>query len=162
MRKIYLLDAQTMNDRGIYRTIHCCIWADKDFNTLSTEEKFVWFHLLTNPFASATGIYNASLAGLAANARMDYEIYARSFDKISSVFSISHDPEAQVFYVGKYLMYNKPANPNVFKSILKPIKLVTECPLRYAFVYDSMFAAEAWGEGFMNVWNEHAKPYGER
>jgi hypothetical protein len=149
-------------DKGIYRAIHCCIWADKDFNTLTTEEKFVWLHLLTNPFASATGIYNASLAGLAANARMEQVLYSESFEKISNIFSISHDPDAQVFYIGKYLLYNKPANPNVFKSILKPVRLVTECQLRYDFVHESRFAAEGWGEGFLNVWEEHAKPYGKR
>lgn len=137
--------------KGLYRTIHCCIWADKKFNDLTDEEKLVWFHLLTNPFTTGLGIYNASLEGLAAHKKWGLARYFACFDAVSKSHGVLYDPEWQIFYISNFFRYNKPENPNVLTGLLKRIHSIPDCPLRDVFLSDLERFAERWGDGFIKV-----------
>lgn len=137
--------------KGIYRTIHCCIWADKKFNDLTDEQKLVWFHLLTNPFTLGIGIYNASLEGLAAHKKWDFQRYSDCFDAVSKSLGIYYDPDSQVIYIKNFFRYNRPTNPNVLSGCLKLLPTIPNCNVRDSFLEDIQTFAEGWGEGYLKV-----------
>ena len=138
--------------KGLYRTIHCCIWADKKFNELADDQKLVWFHLLTNPFTTGTGIYNASMEGLAAHKKWDFNRYKSCFSAVSENLGVMYDEDFQVFYITNFFRYNKPENPNVLSGLLKMLPSIPECPLRDVFLTDLETFSKGWGEGFENVY----------
>ena len=139
------------NPKGLYRTIHCCIWADKKFYAIGDREKLLWFHLLTNPFTNGIGIYNASLEGLAAHMKWPIDEYRVTFSVVSTQLGVLYDDEWQVFYIKHFFKYNKPDNANVFTGIMKMLPTVPDCSLRDLFLSDLETFAERWGEGFQKV-----------
>jgi len=137
--------------KGLYRTIHCCIWADAKFNSLTDEQKLVWFHVLTNPFTTGIGIYNASIEGLAAHKKWDFPRYSSAFIAVAEKLGIIYDSDYQVIYITNFFKYNKPENPNVLTGLLKKVPVIPDCELRKVFLSDLETFAEGWGEGFAKV-----------
>ncbi|MEQ9131153.1 MAG: hypothetical protein RJQ08_13395 [Salinisphaeraceae bacterium] len=140
-----------------YRNIFCAIWSDDKFPFLSDDAQLVWFHLYTNEFTNAVGIYKAPIEGLAADKRWPLERYRKGFGECSEKGLVEYDERFHVIAFPRFFDWNKPSNPNVLSSWLPAWQAVPRCNLKTNQQQRLAVAAKGWGEGFEKV----AERFGE-
>jgi hypothetical protein len=81
------------------RYISTSIWSDEWFDSLSTLEKLVYFHLLTNEFTNAAGVYHFSLKQI----RIDLDI---SRDDVQAAME-KFEAAGKAYYFQEYIVIPK-------------------------------------------------------
>jgi hypothetical protein len=81
------------------RYISTSIWSDEWFDTLSIQEKLIYFHLLTNEFTNAAGVYHFSLKQI----RIDLDI---SRDEVNAAME-KFEAAGKAYYYREYVVIPK-------------------------------------------------------
>jgi hypothetical protein len=81
------------------RYISTSIWSDEWFDTLSIQEKLIYFHLLTNEFTNAAGVYHFSLKQI----RIDLDISRDEVNAAMEKFAAA----GKAFYFQEYIIIPK-------------------------------------------------------
>jgi hypothetical protein len=81
------------------RYISTSIWSDEWFDSLSTQEKLIYFHLLTNEFTNAAGVYHFSLKQI----RIDLDISREEVNGAIEKFQAA----GKAYYYREYIVIPK-------------------------------------------------------
>ena len=97
----------------VKRSINTRIWLDSWFETLTPDEKLVWFYLLTNPTTNMLGIYEVSLKRISSDTGLkngQIVTIMESFERVRKAF----------YWFGRVFLpnwlKNQSMNPNMYKS----------------------------------------------
>ncbi len=142
-----------------YRKVKCMIWNDNKFPFLDDDTQLVWFHAYTCPFSNGLGMFLASVEALAANKRWSVERYSKGFENLIANDFIRFDEGYQVVWFPKFLMHNKPENPNSLKGLLKFWSDIPESPLKTEFYHTLGALCNEWGDNFVKVFETLPKRY---
>ncbi|MDR3191612.1 MAG: hypothetical protein LBT87_00950 [Treponema sp.] len=81
------------------RYISTSIWSDEWFDSLSTLEKLIYFHLLTNEFTNAAGVYHISLKQIRVDMDISRDEVRRALDKFEAA--------GKAYYFQEYVIIPK-------------------------------------------------------
>jgi hypothetical protein len=81
------------------RYISTSIWSDEWFDSLSTLEKLIYFHLLTNEFTNAAGVYHFSLKRIRTDLDISREEVQAAIDKFEAA--------GKAYYFQEYIIIPK-------------------------------------------------------
>jgi hypothetical protein len=141
-----------------YRNVYCKIWNDDKFPFASDDCQMVWLHAYTCPFSTGLGIYMASIEALAANKRWPVKRYRKGLAECIAKGFIKYDERYHVVWFPKFLSWNKPANPNVFKKLLSVWDEIPPSNLKLQLFQYLETTSKRWGIGFANVCSKIEKP----
>lgn len=127
-----------------YRGVKVTTWNDERFITLPDEAKLVWFHVYTNRLSNGLGMFQASIEGLAADMRWDLKRYTKRFKECCSKGLFVYSETYHVVYFPNFIKHNKPANPNVLKSLLSSWDYIPNTKLK-ALLYKEL---QGLGDGY--------------
>ena len=145
-----------------YRNIYCLIWSDDKFPFLSDDEQLVWLHLYTNSLTTGTGIYKASVEGLAADKRWDVERYRNAFDKLTQNMKVTYDKSFHVVCFPRFFDWNKPTNPKVLTSWVKTFEEIPDCHSKWQHLLLFREKASMRGKAYQKAFDIASEPFRDR
>ena len=115
-----------------YRKVHTQIWADPWVAALNSEEKVVWFYLITNEKASVAGIYLIRTGVIAAETGLCIDTVDAIMQHFCCTKKIMWDEP--VLWVRKMRGYQESKSPLVQTRIRRDIDLIPACKIKRLYV----------------------------
>jgi hypothetical protein len=107
------------------RYISTSIWSDEWFDSLSTLEKLIYFHLLTNEFTNAAGVYHFSLKQIRVDLDISREEVQAAIEKFEAAGKAYYYHEYII--IPKWLKHQKISERNkIFMGVLAILKSLPE------------------------------------
>lgn len=131
---------------GRYRNVHCLIWYDEKFVSLSDDAKLIWFFFLTNPRGTMLGIAVQGQSDMAEFLGWPMKRFAKPFQELLTKQFIAYDDPTRTLYLRNFLKYNPIENENQAKSAAK---LLDEIPEASPFIQDVQRFLERLGKPFL-------------
>lgn len=142
-----------------YRNVHCLIWFDEKFTTLSDDAKLIWFFLLTNPRGTMLGIAVQGQSDMAEFLGWTTKRFAEPFAELLRERLIAYDERTRTLYLRNFLKYNPIENENQAKSAAK---LLEEIPETSPFIQEVKRFLEPLSKPFLKPLLERlGERYGE-
>ncbi len=131
-----------------YRKIDPRIWNDEKFHSLSNHAQFAFLFVLTHPSMTSLGAMRGSIPGLAAELGLPEKAFREAFEEVLAKGLLEHDEKASFVAAPKFMKYNAPESPNVFKAWDGALDLIPECPLKVRLFQRVKDFAEGLSEAF--------------
>ena len=138
-----------------YRAIHCRMWNDAKFQSLSDKAKLLFLYLITHPNQTALGAFRSSVSGLCSELGWEPfpEPFREPFNELSrNGFTVVNE-NACYIEVTNFLKYNRPANPNAVKAMAKAVEMIPECEEKTKLIQKVMSFLEQFPEPFREPFN---------
>lgn len=104
-----------------YGTIYAGFWANESLRAAGDDARMLAAYLLTSPHTNASGVFRLPDAYACEDLDWNQERLRNGFQTLSAVGFIRHDPETKWVWIVKFLTFNRPANPNIWKAIHKAV-----------------------------------------
>ena len=105
-----------------YRKVHCTIWNEEQFASLSNNAKLAYFYILTHPNMTALGAMRGTPNGIAAELGMP----ASAANELVSSFIVQYDPSTSCLYIPGFIEWQTPESTNVVKAWAKSFDLIPD------------------------------------
>jgi len=105
-----------MRDFGV---IHRGFWANEDLRGAGDDARLLAAYLLTSPHTTTLGAFRLPDAYACDDLGWDTKRLANGFETLSKLSFVRYCPATKWVWVVKFLSWNKPANPNIWKAIDK-------------------------------------------
>lgn len=105
-----------MRDYGV---IHRGFWANEDIRSAGDDARTLAAYLLTSPHTTTVGAFRLPDAYACDDLGWTSERLRNGFETLSRIGFIRHDSATKWVWVVKFLEWNKPANPNIWKAIAR-------------------------------------------
>lgn len=117
-----------------YRKIDTRILLDQKVNSLSSDARLVFLHLLVHINLTSLGAMRASVPGLADELHWEVARFEPALNELCHHHMVRYDQTARFLWLPQFLKYNVPESPNVVKSWETAFGYLPESPLRDALV----------------------------
>lgn len=134
-----------------YRKIDPRIWNDEKFRAMSDNGKLLFFLLLTHPHMTSLGAMRGTLAGLGAELGWSEKVFRQAFQEAFSRGLVKYSEIAAFIWLPNFINYNKPENPNVFKSWESSFDLIPECELKNELIQSVKDFAKDLSKAFQDA-----------
>ena len=137
-----------------YRKIDVHIWNDAKFASLSHAGKLIFLFLVTHPAMTSLGAVRATTEGLAAELKMEQEVFLEAFGEVLAKAMAKHDRDACCIWLPNFLKYQSAESPNVIKNWIKQIEFIPEGTLKSHVIAGLKDYVEGKSEGFRKAFLE--------
>src|SRR5688572_24242912 len=100
-----------------YGKVHSGFWASESVRELEADAKLLALYLLTSPHTTMLGAFRLPDAYACDDLGWTPERLRNGFGTLSEF--IKYDPKTKWVWIIKFLSFNKPENPNQWKSVAK-------------------------------------------
>jgi len=105
-----------MRDYGV---IHRGFWANESLRSAGDDARMLAAYLLTSPHTTTLGAFRLPDAYACDDLGWVPERLRNGFETLSNIGFIRYDAASKWVWIVKFLEFNKPANPNIWKAIAK-------------------------------------------
>ncbi len=137
-----------------YRKIHCQIWNDAKFRTMSDDGQLSFLFVLTHPHMTSIGAMRATVEGLASERGWLPGRLRKAFGEAVSKGMLKHDNDACFVVAPNFVKWNKPESPNVVKSWVAGFDTLPECRLKWELLQRLTEFTETLSVGFRKAFRE--------
>lgn len=102
-----------------FGTIHRGFWANEDLRQAGDDARLLGAYLLTSPHTTALGAFRLPDAYVCDDLEWEKKRFRNSLQALSDAGFVKYDPDTKWVWVVKFLEWNRPANPNIWKAIAK-------------------------------------------
>ena len=102
-----------------YGVIHRGFWANEAIKEAGDDARTLAVYLLTSPHTTTLGAFRIPDAYACDDLGWDSQRLRNGFETLSSIGFVRYDSATKWVWVVKFLEWNKPANPNIWKSIAR-------------------------------------------
>lgn len=102
-----------------FGTIHRGFWANQDLQEAGDDARLLGAYLLTSPHTVALGAFRLPDAYACEDLGWSPKRFQDGLEALSDAGFIKYDPATKWVWVMKFLQWNRPANPNIWKAIAK-------------------------------------------
>lgn len=102
-----------------FGTIHRGFWANEDLRQAGDDARLLGAYLLTSPHTTALGAFRLPDAYVCDDLEWEKKRFRSSLQALSDAGFVKYDPDTKWVWVVKFLEWNRPANPNIWKAIAK-------------------------------------------
>ena len=102
-----------------YGTIHKGFWANTDLRDAGDDARMLAAYLLTSPHTTSLGAFRLPDAYACEDLGWVSERFRNGLETLSRVGFIKYDAATKWVWIVKFLEFNRPANPNIWKAIVK-------------------------------------------
>ncbi|HEY9147086.1 MAG TPA: hypothetical protein VIN36_10410 [Thiobacillus sp.] len=113
-----------------YGKVHTSFWSSDTLRGLDDDAKMLALYLMTCPHGNMAGVFRVPLAYAVDDMRWDSERLRNGFKNLSDAGWLYRCDRTGWVWVVKWLKWNRPDNPNQWKSVAK---LVAQVPDSVAF-----------------------------
>ena len=107
-----------------YGTIHRGFWANSEIRNAGDDARTLAAYLLTSPHTTSLGAFRLPDAYACDDLGWCSERLRNGFETLSKIGFSRYCPSSNWVWVVKFLDFNKPANPNIWKAIAKMAEAV--------------------------------------
>lgn len=105
-----------MRDYGV---IHRGFWVNEEIRSAGDDARTLAAYLLTSPHTTALGAFRLPDAYACDDLGWTSERLRNGFEALSRIGFIRYDSATRWVWVVKFLEWNKPANPNIWKAVAR-------------------------------------------
>jgi hypothetical protein len=105
-----------------YRKIHCTIWNEERFASISNNAKLAYFYILTHPNMTALGAMRGTANGIAA----ELGVSTSAVNELLNIHLVQYDPATSCLYVPDFIEWQAPESTNVVKAWAKSFDLIPD------------------------------------
>jgi|SRR5690625_102327 len=109
-----------------FGTIHRGFWANEDLRQAGDDARLLGAYLLTSPHTTALGAFRLPDAYVCDDLEWEKKRFRNSLQALSDAGFVKYDPDTKWVWVVKFLEWNRPANPNIWKAIAKAARNVPD------------------------------------
>lgn len=109
-----------------HRYVQTCFWLDNEVQDYSSEEKYFYLYLLTNPYTAQCGIYKLPLRNVAAEMAIEYEAVKKLIEKFEGYEKIRYSKKTGEIAIKNWAKYNKSTSPKVTACIEKELSEIND------------------------------------
>jgi hypothetical protein len=121
-----------------YRKIHDLFWTDPDIEELSSEQKYFYLYLLTNPSVNQIGLYGFSLRRAEFETGLSQSKIQELVEFFENLGKIKRSKVTKELLVVKFWSHNKSNSPKLKKHVEELINLVKDKVLiQYIYSMDT-------------------------
>lgn len=102
-----------------YGVIHRGFWANEAIKKAGDDARTLAAYLLTSPHTTTLGAFRIPDAYACDDLGWDSERLRNGFETLSAIEFIKYCPASKWVWIVKFLDFNRPANPNIWKAIRK-------------------------------------------
>ncbi len=102
-----------------YGAIYSGFWANESLRAAGDEARMLAAYLLTSPHTTTLGAFRLPDAYACEDLGWTAEQFRNGLETLESIGFVKHDKSTRIVWVIKFLTWNKPANPNIWKAIQK-------------------------------------------
>lgn len=102
-----------------YGVIHRGFWANEAIKEAGDDARTLAVYLLTSPHTTTLGAFRIPDAYACDDLGWDSQRLRNGFEALSRIGFVRYDSATKWVWVVKFLEWNKPANPNIWKSIAR-------------------------------------------
>lgn len=109
-----------------YGKIHTRFWASDTLRDLDSDAKLLALYLLTSPHTTMLGAFRLPDAYACEDLGWVSERFRNGLETLSGAGFSKHDPKTRWVWIVKFLEWNRPENPNQWKSVGKLVAAIPE------------------------------------
>lgn len=134
-----------------YGTIHKGFWASESLKALDGDSRLLAAYLLTSPHTTMIGAFRLPDAYACDDLGWESKQLRNGFETLSSAGFIKYDQATKWVWIIKFLAWNKPANPNIWKAAVKLAEGVPDAVSFRSEVLSSVGVSETVSEPLRNT-----------
>lgn len=112
-----------MRDFG---AIYSGFWANQDLREAGDDARLLAAYLLTSPHTNSLGAFRLPSAYACEDLGWVSERFRNGLETLSNIGFVKYDEGSKFVWICKFLVWNRPANPNIWKAIAKMAKAVPD------------------------------------
>lgn len=116
-----------------YRKVHCTIWNEERFASMSNNAKLAYFYILTHPNMTALGAMRGTASGIATELGMSNS----PVNELLSKNLVHYDQFSSCLYVPEFIEWQAPESTNVVKAWAKSFDLIPDGIFKRQVVIDA-------------------------
>lgn len=118
-----------------YGVVHTAFWSDDRIMGLSDRGKLLAMYWLTGPHTNALGCFRCPTAYICGDLGWSEKAVNETVSELLAIGFANRCGTTGWTFVSRYLKHNPPANPNVFRSLIKMMAAVPSAvPFRFKVV----------------------------
>lgn len=125
-----------------YGKVFCALWTSEDFRGLSEDGRALVLYLLTSPHGTMIGCFSLPDGYICEDLQWSSERVRQGFEELLAKRFANRCEITRWVWIGKYLEWNQPDNPNQWKAARKLADKIPErCTWRTQFQHAFSIAA---------------------
>jgi hypothetical protein len=102
-----------------YGKVHTSLWSSETLKGLDSDARLLALYLLTSPHTTMLGAFRLPDAYACDDLGWDAERLRNGYETLRGVGFIQFDEATKWVWIVKFLQFNRPENPNQWKSVRK-------------------------------------------
>lgn len=134
-----------------YGVIHRGFWSNESIRNAGDDARTLGAYLLTSPHTTSLGAFRLPDAYACDDLAWSPERLRNGFETLSGIGFIRYCPDSKWVWVVKFLDFNRPANPNIWKAIRKMAGSVPDAVVFKAEILSATGVSETVSEPLGNI-----------
>ena len=142
-----------------YGAIYSGFWANQSLRDAGDDARLLAAYLLTSPHTTTLGAFRLPEGYAFEDLGWVPERFRNGLETLSRIGFIQYDPATKWVWIVKFLEFNRPANPNIWKAIVKAAKAVPDAVPFKVNICSSAGLFETVSEPLPNIPSPSPSPF---
>lgn len=121
-----------------YGAVHTRFWIGESASNMTDKQKLLYLYLLTSPHSNPIGCYRLPLSYIQSDLKWSSETVTETVTETVSIGLIEYDFKLEIVLIKRFIEFNPIANPNVAKSCIQFIDIVSKKSTVYQHLIESL------------------------